>query len=87
VRRGAQAPSAPTRACVAVVLPHRPGSLRDALSAFADAGLNLRTLASRPSLDAPFTYRFYLEVENIDASQLDSALRRVDGDARVLGLY
>ena len=87
VRRGAQAPRAATRACVAVVLPHRPGSLRDALSAFADAGLNLRTLASRPALDAPFTYRFYLEVENVNASQLDSALRRIDGDARVLGLY
>jgi prephenate dehydratase len=87
VRRDGQPPRVPTRACVAVVLSHRPGSLRDALSAFADLGLNLRTLASRPSLDAPFTYRFYLEVENVDASQLDSALRRIDGEARVLGLY
>jgi len=87
VRRGAEPAHAATRACIALVLPHRPGSLRDALGAFADAGLNLRTLASRPSLDAPFTYRFYVEIENVDAAALDSALSRIDGTARVLGLY
>jgi len=65
----------------------RPGSLRDALGTFADAGLNLRTLASRPSLDAPFTYRFYVEIENANAAALESTLSRIDGSARVLGLY
>jgi len=77
----------PSRACIALELPHRPGSLRDALSTFADLGLNLRTLASRPSLEAPFTYRFYVEIEDVDAAALETALGRIDGTARVLGLY
>ncbi len=80
-------PSARTRACVALSLAHRPGALRDALAAFADAGLNLRTLVSRPSLDEPFTYRFYCEVEPAAQAQLSAALARVDGATRVLGHY
>jgi prephenate dehydratase len=87
VQRAAPASPTATRACVALVLPHRPGSLRDALGVFADAGLNLRTLASRPALETPFTYRFYLEIENVDPATLDAALRRIDGTARVLGCY
>ncbi|MFY9780659.1 MAG: prephenate dehydratase domain-containing protein [Candidatus Baltobacteraceae bacterium] len=77
----------PSRACVAFTLPHRPGSLRDALAAFADHDLNLRTLASRPSLEGPFTYRFYLEVAPVKRAGLEAALQRLDGQARVLGFY
>ena len=87
IERDATPPPLPTRACVALILPHRPGSLRDALSAFADAGLNLRTLVSRPALDAPFTYRFYVEIEQADAARLSSALGEIDGEARILGTY
>jgi len=87
VRRDVPAAPLPTRACVALVLPHRPGSLRDALSAFADAGLNLRTLVSRPALDAPFTYRFYVEIEQADAARLSAALGEIEGEARILGTY
>jgi prephenate dehydratase len=78
---------APERACVALSLAHRPGALRDALGAFADAGLNLRTLVSRPSLEEPFTYRFYCEVENASPDRLQAALARVAGASRVLGHY
>ena len=87
VKRDPQPIERPQRACLALELPHRPGSLRDALAAFADLGLNLRTLASRPSLEAPFTYRFYVEIEDVDAAALQSALGRLDGGAKVLGLY
>jgi len=77
----------PTRACVALSLGDRPGALRDALAAFADRGLNLRTLVSRPSLEEPFTYRFYCEVEPATRAQLEAALSHVDGAARILGHY
>jgi len=87
VRRDVTPPPLPTRACVALVLPHRAGSLRDALSAFADAGLNLRTLVSRPALDTPFTYRFYVEIEQADAARLSAALGEIAGEARILGTY
>lgn len=77
----------PSRACVALSLANRAGSLRDALAAFADAGLDLRTLVSRPSLERPFTYRFYCEVAHARRAKLDAALARIDGDGRVLGWY
>lgn len=85
-RDGTPSP-APTRACIAMRLAHRPGTLRDALAAFADLGLNLRTLVSRPSLEEPFTYRFYCEIVELDADRLARALARIDGEVRTLGLY
>jgi prephenate dehydratase len=76
-----------TRACVALSLANRPGSLRDALAAFADEQLDLRTLVSRPSLERPFTYRFYCEIAPLDRARLDRALAHIDGESRLLGLY
>jgi len=87
IRRYGKAAQAPKRACIALVLAHRPGALRDALSAIADQGLNLRTIASRPAFDAPFTYRFYLEIEDVETAKLDAALARIDGTTRILGSY
>jgi prephenate dehydratase len=87
LQRDGRARGVPTRACVALALAHRPGSLRDALAAFADRRLDLRTLVSRPSLDEPFTYRFYCEIAPVTADDLAGALDAIDGTARVLGFY
>ena len=88
VRRGAAERRRLGRACVALALADRPGSLRDALSAFADQTLNLRSLMSRPAPDAgPFKYRFYCEIENADPKALAAALAKIDGESRVLGAY
>ncbi|MBD5635130.1 MAG: prephenate dehydratase [Candidatus Eremiobacteraeota bacterium] len=87
LQRDGVSKSEPTRACVALSLAHRPGALRDALAAFAGEGLNLRTLVSRPSLEEPFTYRFYCEVAPASPERLSAALARVDGATRVLGHY
>jgi prephenate dehydratase len=85
--RDAPPRSGGTRACVALSLANRPGSLRSALGAFADEGLDLRTLVSRPSLERPFTYRFYCEIAPVDELRLARCLANIDGEARVLGLY
>jgi prephenate dehydratase len=77
----------PSRACVALVLANKPGALRDALSAFADRGLDLRTVVTRPSLDEPFTYRFYCEIASAGRADLDAALAAIDGTSRLLGYY
>ena len=45
--------------CVAIEVENRPGTLRDALSAFADRGLDLRSLVARPNHVDPFHYRFF----------------------------
>jgi prephenate dehydratase len=87
LRRDAEPPADGTRACVALSLANRPGSLRDALAAFADENLDLRTLVSRPSLERPFTYRFYCEIAPLDRASLERALAKIDGDSRLLGLY
>jgi prephenate dehydratase len=41
---------------------HRPGDLYRALGAFADAGINLSRIESRPSGDGPWRYRFLVQV-------------------------
>jgi len=87
LQRDGTARQTPTRACVSLALAHRPGSLRDALGAFADRGLDLRTLVSRPALDEPFTYRFYCEIAPATREALTDALAAIDGTARVLGFY
>jgi prephenate dehydratase len=90
VRRGSSARSSRRlgRACVALVLADRPGSLRDALSSFADHDLNLRSLVSRPASDeGPFKYRFYCEIDRADPDALAAALVGIDGESRVLGAY
>jgi prephenate dehydratase len=87
VERDAPETPNPSRACIALSLAHKPGSLRDALSRFAEVDFNLRTLVSRPSLDEPFTYRFYCEIAPVTRAELDAALSRIDGTARILGIY
>ena len=42
---------------------HRPGMLAAVLQAFAGRGVNLTSLQSRPERSAPWTYRFYFDVE------------------------
>jgi prephenate dehydratase len=75
------------RACVALAFPSHVGSLRDALTVLANAGLNLRSLTSRPSGIGPFQYRFYCEIENGDRATIESALTLIEGDHRILGCY
>jgi prephenate dehydratase len=75
------------RACVALTLPHRIGSLRDALDAFAHSGLNLCSLVARPSGEKPFHYRFYCELEAVDQRPINRALENFTGEVRLLGIY
>ncbi len=88
VRRAGSESRGGDRACVALALADRPGSLRDALSAFADQELNLRSLVSRPAPDAgPFKYRFYCEIDRAEPDALMRALAEIDGESRILGAY
>src|SRR5216110_3260196 len=53
----------PAKTTLRLKLPHRPGTLARALAPFAEAGLNLTKLESRPDRTAPWEYLFYLDVE------------------------
>jgi prephenate dehydratase len=74
-------------ACVAIEVNNRPGSLRDALSAFADRGIDLRSLVARPNHVDPFHYRFFFEIGAVDRERLDAALAAIDGATRVIGTF
>ena len=62
-RPAAVAGVAPQKTSLIVWLDHRPGMLAAALQAFAARGVNLTSLQSRPERSAPWTYRFYFDVE------------------------
>jgi len=74
-------------ACVAIEVANRPGSLRDALSAFADRGIDLRSLVARPNHVDPFNYRFFFEIGDVDRARLDAALAAIDGTTRIIGIF
>jgi prephenate dehydratase len=75
------------RACVGIAVADRPGSLRDALSAFADRAIDLRFLIARPDRRVPFRYRFFVELANVDDARLREALAAIGGEQRILGRY
>ena len=75
------------RACVGIAVADRPGSLRDALGAFADRAIDLRFLIARPDRRVPFRYRFFVELANVDDARLEAALAAIGGEQRILGRY
>jgi chorismate mutase/prephenate dehydratase len=74
-----------------LALADRPGALGEILLRFAARNLSLTKLESRPIPEAPFTYRFYIDVLGHAASApfltvLDE-LRALTTELRVLGTY
>jgi len=81
----------PDKTSLVLVTGHHPGDLFHALRPFAERGVNLSKLESRPSGHGPWQYRFYLDVE---AGEHDPDLRAALQDLRgvatavqVLGSY
>lgn len=74
-----------------LALADRPGALGEILMRFAARGLSLTKIESRPIPQAPFTYRFYVDVLGHAAStQFIAALdelRPLTTELRVLGSY
>lgn len=69
---------------------HRPGSLSQALGVFADAGINITRLESRPIPGRPGEYSFYTDLVGAPLEEQDRAVARLGSTARavrVLGRY
>src|SRR2546430_1737558 len=85
------APGVAAKTTLRLKLPHRPGTLARALAPFADAGLNLTKLESRPDRTTPWQYLFYLDVEARAAEpamqDVRLALERQGAEVKVLGEY
>ena len=65
------------KASIAFSVMHRPGTLVIALEEFAQAGVNLTKIESRPVPGMPWEYVFFVDVRFESVGQIDSALARV----------
>jgi prephenate dehydratase len=75
-------------ACVAE-LEHKPGSLHRLIGVFAERGLDLSHVASRPAA-SPWTYRFILEFchgKTEEGREAIAAARALSARLRVLGTF
>lgn len=75
---------------LALRLAHRPGALLAALRPFADHGINLLKIESRPIPGRPWEYQFFLDVQSEDPPKLHEALHEVKAVTsffRILGRY
>jgi len=75
---------------LAMRLAHRPGALLSSLEPFAEHGVNLLKIESRPIHGRPWEYQFFLDVEAEALESLEAALlavRAATSEVRVLGLY
>lgn len=87
IGRGRKSPTsvrgrASTTMLVASV-PHRPGALHRLLGAFADAGVDLRSITARPRAGRPWEYLFHLDVAG---APVDPAVRAALEAARKVSI-
>jgi prephenate dehydratase len=72
-------------------LRNEPGALMRALQVFADRGLNLTRIESRPTRETPFEYGFHLDISPTSSiASIQTALdelSRIARSMRVLGHY
>jgi len=82
-------PARPNKTSLMVSLGNTPGSLYRALGVFADRGLNLSKIESRPLPGRPWEYLFYLDVVDSGEGLAEAleALRAFTSSIRVLGTY
>ena len=81
----------PDKTSLVMAVHDRPGSLLASLKPFADHGINMTKLESRPRRGAPFEYVFYLDIErSADDPDVLAALDEVrlhTSMLKVLGSY
>jgi chorismate mutase/prephenate dehydratase len=79
------------RTMILMTLEHKPGSLHRALGVFAEHGINLTRIESRPVKGKPWEYRFLVEFEGAAWSRsVSEALRKLGRrtvELKVLGSY
>ena len=86
-----QASKKANKTSLVLTTDHKPGALYAALGAFADQGLNLTKLQSRPIIGQAWHYMFYVDVDAaVDSSAAKTAikeLQRQKCEVTVLGSY
>jgi prephenate dehydratase len=84
-------PAAGRRTTLVVAVRNEPGTLVEVLRVFADHGLNMHKLESRPSRERAWEYVFWIDLDadarNPATAQAFAALGAVTTMTRVLGSY
>jgi prephenate dehydratase len=82
---------APGKTSLVMAVADRPGSLLASLQPFAERGINMVKLESRPRRGAPFEYVFYVDIERpVDDPDVQAAFEVVrlhTSMLKVLGTY
>ena len=88
---GTPPPGEPRRTSLLFTVPHRPGTLLDALDPLREAGLNLTLIQSRPLPENPFEYFFCVDFQGpVEAPEAARALEAMEARCfrlRILGSY
>ena len=83
--------SARPKLCLAIKLAHAPGTLHRALAPFAERGIDLLRIESRPIPGEPWRYLFYLDLQGTPADpRVRGALDELAAEAlavRILGCF
>ncbi len=90
-RCAAPAPTELAKATLVFGLKHVPGALCRSLAAFAERGINLLKIESRPMTERPWEYVFYLDLAGhlgqVACAQALEQLQETTEFVRVLGSY
>ena len=90
-RRAAPAPAEPAKTTLVFRLKHISGALCQSLAAFAERGINLLKIESRPMAERPWEYVFYLDFEGhlgqAACAQAVEHLQDTTEFVRILGSY
>ena len=90
-RRAEPAPAEPAKTTLVFGLKDVPGALCRSLAAFAERGINLLKIESRPMGERPWEYVFYLDLEgHLEQAVCAQAVEHLQATAefvRILGSY
>jgi chorismate mutase/prephenate dehydratase len=84
-------PTSNDKTSIGFIVDHRPGTLHEALNAFASHQINLTKIESRPLIGSPWEYIFFVDVVgHREDPEVDAALEELKGSSswvKVLGSY